>query len=139
MTSGFSSIWSCILDNFSFNSALLYSSNSTFLSVNRPCFMNSGTVACKRGERGKLRCTVMCGHRRARRGCVVRQIDHVVVWIHHALCPPICRLRDAVVAPSSRFIPFRMAFLPYLFFILIMASCIFFSRASAASSAAFFF
>lgn len=34
--------------------------------------------------------------------------------VHHALCPPICELRSQVVAPSSRFMPRRMVFLPNL-------------------------
>ncbi len=30
----------------------------------------------------------------------------------YALCPPICSLRSLAVAPSSRLVPFNIAFLP---------------------------
>ena len=54
---------------------------------------------------------------------------------HYALCPPIWLFLSFAVALSSRFMPRSMAFLPYFFFISIMASCIFRSRASHSFSA----
>lgn len=33
----------------------------------------------------------------------------------YALCPPICEFLSIVIAPSSRFVPLRIAFFPNLF------------------------
>ena len=43
---------------------------------------------------------------------------------YFALCPPICSLRSLAVAPSSKFRPLRMAFLPKRCLIFNWASCI---------------
>ena len=59
---------------------------------------------------------------------------YIVVCAFHALCPPICALRSLAVAPSSRFIPLRIAFLPNFFLMANTASWRFRSRESSASS-----
>lgn len=41
----------------------------------------------------------------------------------YALCPPICLFLLMVVAPSSRFIPFKIAFPPNFFRMEIIALC----------------
>ena len=60
------------------------------------------------------------------------KMDNVIVPIVHALCPPICAFLSLAVAPSSKFMPFRIAFFPNLFFIVSMVSCIRRSRSSSA-------
>ncbi len=55
---------------------------------------------------------------------VMRQIDNIVVVVGHALCPPICLLRSLAVAPSSKFRPLRIAFLPKRCFIFNCIPCI---------------
>ena len=83
---------------------------------------------------GKLGCTVPHRHPRMMLWLVMWQIDDIVVMIHYALCPPICLLRSLAVAPSSKFRPRRMAFLPKRFLILNCASCILRSLSSLACS-----
>ena len=56
----------------------------------------------------------------------------------YALCPPIWLFLSFAVAPSSRFIPLRIAFLPYFFLMLKTASCIRFSFLRLSSWAFFF-
>ena len=87
---------------------------------------------CSKGR--KLGCTVPHRHPRMMLWLVMWQIDDIVVMIHYALCPPICLLRSLAVAPSSKFRPRRMAFLPKRFLILNCASCILRSLSSLACS-----
>ena len=101
------------------------------------CFADDVLVPRQRGEGRKLRRAVGARHMRVRHGNVVRQIQHIVV-LAHALCPPTCSFRSFAVAPSSKFFPFKMAFLPYLFLISSTASCRRFSFSNAASSASRF-
>ena len=61
-------------------------------------------------------------------------IDNIIVIVCHALCPPICLLRSLAVAPSSKFSPLRMAFLPKRCLIFNCASCIRRSLSSLACS-----
>ena len=42
----------------------------------------------------------------------MRQVDDIIIWSGHALWPPIWVFLSLAVAPSSRFSPLRMAFLP---------------------------
>ena len=44
--------------------------------------------------------------------CCFLDLQFDTIIILYALCPPICSLRSLAVAPSSKFSPFRMAFLP---------------------------
>ena len=57
----------------------------------------------------------------------------------HFRCPPICSFRALPVAPSSKFMPLRMAFAPMRFLMLRTACCRRFSLSSSACSAAFCF
>lgn len=61
----------------------------------------------------------------------------IMRWINYALCPPICALRSLAVAPSVRFMPFNIAFLPNFFLMSRTACCIFFSRSSSSFSCIF--
>lgn len=65
---------------------------------------------------------------------MVGKIDDIFILLRHALWPPICSFLSLAVAPSSKFIPFKMAFFPYLFLIVSITSCIFRSRSSSACS-----
>ena len=80
----------------------------------------------QRSKRGKLCRTVCQRHLRMTAGDMVRQRNNVLIFRYsgflHALCPPIWLLRSTVVAPSCRFVPFRMAFFPYFFFTSSIAS-----------------
>ena len=96
-------------------------------------------VTCQCGERRKLGCTVPHRHLRMTLRYVMRQINNIVVVIHYALCPPICLLRSMAVAPSSKFRPLRMAFLPKRCLIFNCASCIRRSLSSFAFSSCFCF
>ena len=42
---------------------------------------------------------------------------------NYALCPPICRLRSFIVAPSAKLLPFNIAFFPKSFLMCNTASC----------------
>lgn len=78
---------------------------------------DGGIVARQRGKGSELRRTVVERHLRVPLRHMVRQVDDIVVGRFHALCPPICSLRSLPVAPSSKFSPFNMAFLPNCFLI----------------------
>ena len=67
---------------------------------------------------------------------VVRQVDDVLIFVIHALCPPICLLRSLAVAPSAKLVPVSMEFLPYLFFMAMSVSFILRSLASEVGDAA---
>ena len=86
------------------------------------------------GKGCKLGCSVPHRHPRMMFRLIVWQIDNIVVIVSHALCPPICLLRSLAVAPSSKFSPLRMAFLPKRCLIFNCASCIRRSLSSLACS-----
>ena len=63
----------------------------------------------------------------------------IIVWSGHALWPPIWLFLSLAVAPSSRFSPLRMAFLPKRFLMPSMVFWSFLSRAWAVSASFFCF
>ena len=67
----------------------------------------------------------------------MRQADDVIVRGLHFRCPPICSFRSLPVAPSTKFVPFRMAFFPIRFLMPMIACCRRFSLSSSACSSAF--
>lgn len=77
-------------------------------------------VSSEGGIGSKLSGTVINIHGWMFARCVPREVDEVgVILVHvysiydyYARCPPICRWRWRPVAPSSKFVPRRMAFLP---------------------------
>ena len=97
-------------------------------------FLNGCIIASQCGKGRKLGCTVPHRHPWMMLWLVMWQIDDIVVIVGHALCPPICSLRSLAVAPSSKFRPRRMAFLPKRFLIFNCASCILRSLLSLACS-----
>ena len=80
------------------------------------------TNQCGKGR--KLGCAVPHGPLWVMLRYVMRLVDNILVVVSHALCPPICLLRSLAVAPSSKFKPLRMAFLPKRRLISSCASCI---------------
>ena len=87
------------------------------------CFPDSILMPRKSRKRRKLRRPVLNRHLRMICGCRMLQMDNIFIFvccfdiidvthITYALCPPIWRLRSMVVAPSSKFMPFNMAFFP---------------------------
>lgn len=95
--------------------------------------------ACEGGESSELSGTLGAWHGWMAKIFRMRQIKHLFQRLFHARCPPICLLRSMAVAPSSRLMPRRMAFLPKRALMLSTASCILrslaSSRALASSSA----
>ena len=88
------------------------------------------------GKRRELGGAVAHRHRWMLFRHMVRQMEDVVVVVHgHSRCPPICRFRSFAVAPSRRFIPLRMAFLPMRLLMSSTARCRRLSRSRSASSA----
>ena len=106
---------------------------------------SAGQFPCRRlvaRQRGKRR--DLCGpfaerHLRMVLRDVVRQVDDVIVGRLHFRCPPICSFRSLPVAPSTKFVPFRMAFFPIRFLMPMIACCRRFSLPSSACSSAFCF
>lgn len=106
---------------------------------------SAGQFPCRRlvaRQRGKRR--ELCGpfaerHLRMVLRDVVRQVDDVIVGRLHFRCPPICSFRSLPVAPSTKFVPFRMAFFPIRFLMPMIACCRRFSLPSSACSSAFCF
>ena len=105
------------------------------LAIGEPgSFFNRVVITRERCEGGKLRRPVRHGHPGMPLRGGMRQVDDVVIGSAHALCPPICRFRSLAVAPSWKFMPFRMAFFPKRFLMSSIALCTFFSRSRAAAS-----
>ena len=101
------------------------------------CFPDGRSIT-RQGLKGlKLRRPVQHGHSGMSGGGGTGQIDDIVICAAQALCPPILLFCSAAVAPSTRFVPFKMAFLPYLLLMLSIASWSFRSRASSAAWASF--
>ena len=65
------------------------------------CFRDGGVVAGEGGKRRKLRRAVMQRHARMVLRGRMREVNDIVVFAAHALCPPIWPLRSRAVAPSK--------------------------------------
>ena len=63
-------------------------------------FRKGGAMTGERRKGRELRRAVAHGHPRMRLRLRVRQVDNIVVFSAHALCPPIWRFRSRAVAPS---------------------------------------
>ena len=64
-------------------------------------FRDGGVVAGEGGERRKLRRAVMQRHAWVVLRGRMRELNDIVVFAAHALCPPIWPLRSRAVAPSK--------------------------------------
>ena len=110
-------------------------------SVSRAASAIAASCPVSAAKGGELGSAISHAHLRVIPGNVMRQVDNIRVLVFclpvHALCPPICSLRSRVVAPASRFIPRRIAFLPNLPLMLSRACCILRSLSSCASSSSF--
>ena len=65
------------------------------------CFRDGGVVAGQGCKGGKLRRTVLERHPRMVLRGRMREVNDIVVFAAHALCPPIWPLRSRAVAPSK--------------------------------------
>ena len=122
-----------------------------FIDVLPALLPDSGIVACNSCKGRKLSGTGCHRHPWMSLRLVMRQVDKIVAFCTHnggskfftfhyslftyALCPPIWLLRSLAVAPSSKFRPRRMAFLPKRCLMANCTSCIRRSLSSAAFSA----
>lgn len=89
-------------------------------------FRNGIVITGKRGKRSKLGGAIQKRHGGmflGNGGTGHMQNIFIRKGWGHALCPPICWLRWRAVAPSSRLIPLKMAFLPNFFLICSSAFC----------------
>ena len=121
-----------------FNSAASCASSSRLSTLSRAVPYRR-LVARQRGKRRELGGPFAERHLRMVSRDVVRQVNDVIVVRLHLRCPPTCSFRSLPVAPSTKFVPFRMAFFPIRFLMPMIASCRRFSLSSSACSSAFCF